>query len=589
MFDFEKLIKNWSIEDVCVWVTTINLPNPKTVQLVQDKMVENEINGLVLLTYCVDTLMEDGFTRGVSVTICNAIDELRDGNVSKKKENVQARRTKDKQLKRNSIKGIGLPSLVEENHGPNNNELKTMKELVSADKVTVEGSLISNTGAIDRTIERKLSASFLGRTACKNISFASNQKRLDGLEMLLIRHGESEANVNRHIYAKKPDHAIQLSEKGIEEAKEAGRKVKQYFQEFYGETPPPNWLCRAWISPFKRTRETAQHVIENAGGWITDQREDIRLIEQQFGLFDGCDWSTGELDNLYHNELAYYNRCHMFGGRFYARVPMGESRFDVCNRVNMIFPDMANDAKQHGIKHVVVVSHGVTTRAFLMQYLRLSTEWFEESNNPTNGSIRVIRHNSDYGFYWDPRTAKKPEKLKLNESRVPIMKKIVDEIKRKPDLAYCSSEILDSIQPDPEIICDEEPDNDDDPTDCIINQPCAKGDNGGLRDTTKGTDLLLKQSLRQHHHHPMIPTGDSVDDYLLRGHIFPEGHPLHMPTAGSLAKSTDEEKDQLMAELSIKVASLSQQIHKLEEEQHKEKTPRLSQSTANASTWNSFL
>lgn len=66
-------------------------------------------------------------------------------------------------------------------------------------EVTVEGSLISNTGVIDRTRERKLSASFQARTLGKTANFSSNQKRLDGLEFLLIRHGESEANVNRHV------------------------------------------------------------------------------------------------------------------------------------------------------------------------------------------------------------------------------------------------------------------------------------------------------------------------------------------------------------------------------------------------------
>ncbi len=46
-------------------------------------------------------------------------------------------------------------------------------------------------------------------------------------------------------------------------------------------------------------------------GWVTDIRENILLCEQQFGLFEGVDWSSGELDEVYPQEIAYYRVGHI--------------------------------------------------------------------------------------------------------------------------------------------------------------------------------------------------------------------------------------------------------------------------------------
>lgn len=45
--------------------------------------------------------------------------------------------------------------------------------------------------------------------------------------IILIRHGESEANVNPHLFASVPDYAIELTEKGREQALNAGKRLKE--------------------------------------------------------------------------------------------------------------------------------------------------------------------------------------------------------------------------------------------------------------------------------------------------------------------------------------------------------------------------
>jgi len=220
--------------------------------------------------------------------------------------------------------------------------------------------------------------------------------------LLLVRHGVSEANLDPSLHRRMSDHAIPLSKHGEQQSLEAGTKIKEYFQKkFQLEKPPNDWHCRMWMSPYKRARQTATLIQESAGEWVTDIRENILLAEQQFGLFEGTNWETGELEKEYPNEIAYYRKAVQFGGKFWAKVPLGESRFDVCSRVYQSFGTLHRDAAKHNIKNVIIVTHGVTLRAFLMMWLHLTPEWFEIEPNPKNCSIREITEdNLDGGYVW---------------------------------------------------------------------------------------------------------------------------------------------------------------------------------------------
>src|SRR4029079_11501102 len=107
---------------------------------------------------------------------------------------------------------------------------------------------------------------------------------LVAVRILLVRHGESMGNVDPSIHATTADHAVPLSDRGVEQARAAGAKLAEHFT---GALGTPNRHIRLWVSPYKRTRETADALCATAGAWITDRVEHILLCEQQFGLFDG--------------------------------------------------------------------------------------------------------------------------------------------------------------------------------------------------------------------------------------------------------------------------------------------------------------
>jgi len=233
--------------------------------------------------------------------------------------------------------------------------------------------------------------------------------------ILLVRHGQSLGNVKPALYQKMSDHAIPLSQLGQEQARAAAMKIK----EFYQENPDPNdkpssHYRRVWVSPYKRARETAKQIISVLGDEVGDLKESIFLGEQQFGLFEGL--SPVEVAKQYATENEHFNKAIKYGGRFWARMPLGESRFDVTARVDRFFEQLMEDQQKHGIEDIIVVSHGTTCRAFVMMWLNRTPEWFEDELNPNNCAVRLIEGKKDLLYkvcegFREPRrpTPKKKE------------------------------------------------------------------------------------------------------------------------------------------------------------------------------------
>ena len=217
------------------------------------------------------------------------------------------------------------------------------------------------------------------------------------MRIFLVRHGESISNVDARIYAELSDHVIPLSDIGQAQALKAGTFLKDYL----GALPRDDDFStvRIWTSPYRRTRETADGIEKAIGGSIElDRREHINLCEQQFGLFDGV--PDEELPVRFPNEHAHYKKCVDHEGKFWARVPLGESRFDVAVRVRETFGTFLRDAERYQYKNIIVICHGVTLRAFVMQWLHLTPEWFEAEPSPGNCWIRLIDDDGDQGYIY---------------------------------------------------------------------------------------------------------------------------------------------------------------------------------------------
>ncbi len=210
------------------------------------------------------------------------------------------------------------------------------------------------------------------------------------MHIFLIRHGESISNTGENYVKRIPDHLVSLTENGKQQARENGQWLANYCKENEVDLS----RARIWRSPYLRTRQTSEEFNRFLG--IQDIREDITLTEQQFGLFDSI--PEEEWGKLYPNEFAEYERQRANYGKFYARLPLGESPFDVAIRVHQFMGTIHRDWEKHQVDTLFIFTHGTTLRTFLLRWFHYSPEWYHEERNPKNCWIREIRDHEDLGY-----------------------------------------------------------------------------------------------------------------------------------------------------------------------------------------------
>ncbi len=191
----------------------------------------------------------------------------------------------------------------------------------------------------------------------------------------MIRHGESDANVDRYLFGAVPDYTIELTERGCRQAAEAGEALRALVGDeslyFY-------------VSPFWRSRSTFEHVAKAFPRSQFAYSEEPRLREQEWGYLR----SNEEFDRICQERSDY--------GIFYYRIPGGEAGTDVYDRINDLLGSMYRDfAKEQFPENCVLVTHGLTIRLFLMRYYHLTVEEFERMLAPKNCALIVMELQPD--------------------------------------------------------------------------------------------------------------------------------------------------------------------------------------------------
>jgi 2,3-bisphosphoglycerate-dependent phosphoglycerate mutase len=221
------------------------------------------------------------------------------------------------------------------------------------------------------------------------------------INLLLVRHAISEANLDKTVNARLPDSRVPLAPEGHDQAAAAGEAIAKwltYLRECGGNGGIGG--TRILCSPYLRTRETSAQIEKKLteAQIKFDKREELALREISFGLFDGI--SDEELPTRFPLEHAHYQKHVDFEGEFYAPMPLGESRAQVADRVKGVFGTIIRDNTPKPavgimpgfrIKNFIIVSHGVTLRAFQMQWMHKTPEWYSEQKNPNNASVSLIQ------------------------------------------------------------------------------------------------------------------------------------------------------------------------------------------------------
>ncbi len=192
--------------------------------------------------------------------------------------------------------------------------------------------------------------------------------------IILIRHGESEGNFDRNTYAEKQDYKLLLTDDGRQQAHDAGHELKALVG---------SERIMFYVSPMWRTRMTFEHIVQPFDLDYIQWREDPRLREQEWGHFR----------DLKANIQIDVERNHF--GTFYYRIKDGESCADVYDRVSDFLHSLYRDfEKEEYPENVVIISHGMTIRLFLMRWFHWTVEEFEALRNPRNCEFIVMERNN---------------------------------------------------------------------------------------------------------------------------------------------------------------------------------------------------
>ncbi|MBN1577557.1 MAG: 2,3-diphosphoglycerate-dependent phosphoglycerate mutase [Chitinispirillaceae bacterium] len=205
--------------------------------------------------------------------------------------------------------------------------------------------------------------------------------------LVLLRHGESEWN-RKNIFSGWTD--VDLSEKGIAEAHEAGHLLKKSDYTFD---------C-AFTSILKRAIRTLWIVLDEMDCMWIPVMNDWRLNERHYGALQGLNkaetarlhgeervhvWRRSfsvrppELESNSYNDQKNDPR---YQGLKEGELPSGESLEDTIKRVLPCWNDSIVPQIKKG-KKVLITAHGNSIRALVMHLDALSKEEIAELNIPT--------------------------------------------------------------------------------------------------------------------------------------------------------------------------------------------------------------
>ncbi|CAI9102313.1 OLC1v1000560C1 [Oldenlandia corymbosa var. corymbosa] len=169
----------------------------------------------------------------------------------------------------------------------------------------------------------------------------------------------------------------------------------------------PNWNAYFFVSPYARTKSTAQGICgeiiqdicrekcgENCQGicWsvlserVVGIKEECRIREQDFANFQ----TKGEISGIRTARNNY--------GTFFFRYPKGESPADIYDRISTFLKTLWRDIDMKRLSSdpsspelsIVIVSNGTTIRVFLTRWFKWSAEQYNELWETGNCEIRVM-------------------------------------------------------------------------------------------------------------------------------------------------------------------------------------------------------
>jgi 2,3-bisphosphoglycerate-dependent phosphoglycerate mutase len=182
--------------------------------------------------------------------------------------------------------------------------------------------------------------------------------------LVLLRHGESQWNLENRFTGWVD---VPLSARGIQEAKNAGEKLRPYRFD------------RAFTSVLQRANETLRLALEVIGQTAVPTEKDKALNERMYGELQGL--NKAETAKKYGDD-----QVKIWRRSYDVRPPGGESLKDTAERVLPYYEKVIKPRLLAG-ETILIAAHGNSLRALVMELEQLTKEQVLELNIPTGAPL----------------------------------------------------------------------------------------------------------------------------------------------------------------------------------------------------------
>ncbi len=185
-------------------------------------------------------------------------------------------------------------------------------------------------------------------------------------KLVLVRHGESQWNLENRFTGWVD---VPLSEKGIKEAREAGKRIKKERIHF----------DKAYTSDLKRAQNTLKLILEELAQQSVPVEKDQALNERHYGDLQGLN-KAETAEKFGDEQVKIWRRSYDIA------PPNGESLKDTAARTLPYFESKIIQDLKKGL-NVIVAAHGNSLRSIVMDLDKLTREQVLELNLATGVPI----------------------------------------------------------------------------------------------------------------------------------------------------------------------------------------------------------
>lgn len=193
--------------------------------------------------------------------------------------------------------------------------------------------------------------------------------------IIVLRHGESEEDVDKTVYRHKADLDVDLSPAGVLQVLDLRPRLLEKMK---------GTAVLFYLSPGVRLKRTHDLLVEGFPSHIKARfHTEPRIIKQY--------WGDVTVENRREIEIERYR-----AGVLVYRFPNGESGPELIAR----FGDFVRTLRQSFVEDecpdtVIIITHGFEMRVFLMALLGFDESTFEGLANPRNCEMAVLSGQSD--------------------------------------------------------------------------------------------------------------------------------------------------------------------------------------------------